>query len=274
VATPSCAEFLVWALPRLGLSWQGFRRVHRQVCRRVGHRVQELRLPDLAVYRHYLEAHPEEWVVLDAFCRIPISRLLRDRDVFECLGREVLPSLAQAARARGAAELRCWSAGCASGEEPYSLSILWRREIATSFPELALRLVATDVDEHLLDRARRARYARSSLREVPSRWIEAAFRHGAGWFEVKPEYQEGIEFIRQDIRESLPDGLFDLILCRNVVFTYFDVDLQIRTAARLLSVLRPRGGLVIGLKENLPEGLEGLEPWVPKLRIYRKSSRA
>jgi chemotaxis protein methyltransferase CheR len=271
VTAPTCVEFLKWALAFLGLSWPGFRRVHRQVCRRVGHRVQELRLPDLAVYRQYLENHPEEWVILDSFCRIPISRLLRDRDVFERLGSEVLPCLAAAALRRGARELRCWSAGCASGEEPYSLGILWARALSARYPDLSLRIVATDIDEHLLERASLGRYSKSSLREVPTSWLTTAFVRGAGWYEVRPEYREGIEFVAQDIRQALPSGWFDLILCRNLVFTYFDPELQIRTASRALSVLRPGGALVIGLKEALPEGIEGLEPWVPELRIYRKS---
>jgi chemotaxis protein methyltransferase CheR len=265
-----CVEFLLWALPRLGLAWPGFRRVHRQVCRRIGVRLRTLRLPGPAAYRTYLDSHPEEWAILDSACRISVSRLARDRSVFELLARIVLPTLAEQALARGAAELRCWSAGCASGEEPYSLSILWRLELAPRFPGLRLSVVATDVDADLVGRARIARYRKSSLREVPPGWIEAAFDRTGQSFALRPEYREGVELRCEDIRDRVPEGPFDLILCRNVAFTYFEARLQRRTLERLLGVLRPGGALLIGLKERLPEGATGVAGWVPHLGIYRR----
>ncbi len=266
----TCGEFLQWALPQLRLSWGGFRRVHRQVCRRIAARVAGLHLADCLAYRQYLETHPAEWTVLDSFCRIPISRLVRERLVFERLASDVLPTLAEAAAARGAAELRCWSAGCASGEEPYSLAILWQLVLAPRFPALSLRVTATDVDEQLLERARAAIYRRSSLREVLDEWIAAAFTLCDGLYALRPEFRAAVQFHQQDVRRLLPVGLFDLVLCRYVAFTYFDESLQRRTLERLLTVLRPGGALVIGLKERLPSGVEGIEPWVPDLRIFRR----
>jgi chemotaxis methyl-accepting protein methylase len=80
-----------------------------------------------------------------------------------------------------------WSAGCASGEEPLSVSLLWRSDLAAGFPDLALLIVATDVDLHLLARARRARFAGSSLREVPEAWRRRFFRAVDGEHELDPE---------------------------------------------------------------------------------------
>jgi chemotaxis protein methyltransferase CheR len=269
----SCAAFLQWALPRMGLAWQGFRRVRRQVCRRIGRRLQALRLGDLAAYRAHLAAHPEEWSVLDSFCVIPVSRLLRDRTVFEELGRLVLPALATAAARRDEHGVRCWSAGCASGEEPYSLSLVWRLELATRFPSVALQVLATDVDEQLLERARHARYARSSLHEVPAAWIEAGFDRRGGLFVVRPDVRAAVEFVRQDIRRAAPPGPFDLVLCRNMAFTYFDAAGQRRALATMLDVLRTGGALVIGSRERLPGDTAGLDPWVAELGIFRRSAR-
>jgi chemotaxis protein methyltransferase CheR len=268
----SCIEFLQWALPRLSLAWPGFRRVRRQVCRRIGRRAQHLKLPDLRAYRAYVESHPEEWVVLDSFCWISISRLLRDRIVFDRLGAVVLRELAAAAAARGERDLRCWRAGCASGEEPYSLKILWMLELASRFPDLSLAVVATDIDEALLERARAARYRASSLRELPGAWVDKVFTRSDGLFEVRPEFRAGVEFLRQDVREEAPRGPFDLILCRNLVFTYFDASLRQETLERILRELRPGGALVIGLRERLPEGAAGLAGWESRLKIYRKSA--
>lgn len=266
----TCGEFLQWALPRLGLSTAGFRRVRRQVCHRLADRLKALRLPHCGAYRAYLEAHPSEWALLDTFCRIPISRFLRERAVFDRLSMDIIPTLALGAVERGAGALGCWSAGCASGEEPYSLAILWALTMAQRFPALSLRVVATDVDEGLLERARAGTYRRSSLREVPEAWLRAGFDRLGQLYTVKPSFRLPVGFQLQDIREALPAGPFDLILCRYLAFTYFDQALQRRTLERMLTVLRPGGALVIGLKERLPDGVDGIEPWVPGLRIYRR----
>ncbi|HTO86283.1 MAG TPA: CheR family methyltransferase [Thermoanaerobaculia bacterium] len=268
----SCVELLQWALPRLSLRWPGFRRVHRQVCRRIGGRVGELKLPDLRAYKDYLEAHPEEWAFLDSLCWISISRFLRDRVVFDVLRTEVLPALAAAALTRGAHELKSWSAGCASGEEPYSLMILWKLELARRFPGLSLSVVATDIDERLLERARAARYRASSLRELPRAWVDEAFERSGDLFELRPELREGIEFRCEDIREKMARGPFDLILCRNLVFTYLDASRERETLDRILLELGPGGALVIGRRERLPEGSTGIEGWDSRPGIYRRAA--
>jgi hypothetical protein len=85
-----CVEFLQWALPRLGMRWQGFRKVRRPVCKRVRRRAEELELSDLTAYRTYLQQHPEEWAPLEGLTRITISRFNRDRGVFAFVEQEVL----------------------------------------------------------------------------------------------------------------------------------------------------------------------------------------
>lgn len=263
-------RFLRWALPRLGMRWPGFRRVRHLVWRRIGRRIAELHLSGPDAYREYLQAHPAEWIALDSFCRIPISRFMRDREVFERLGVEVLPRLAEEASRRGVRRLRGWSAGCASGEEPYSLALLWRKELAPRFPNVAFEVLATDVDASLIERARAARYRRSSLREVPAAWLEATFTREGEWFTVRDELRTPVEFRVSDLRQELPEGLFDVILCRNLICTYFDEPLQRLTFGRVLSVLRPGGALVIGSDERLPPGLSGLTGWVSELGIFRR----
>jgi chemotaxis protein methyltransferase CheR len=146
-----CTELLRWALPQLGLHWPGFRKVHRQVCKRLKRRMHELQLADFAAYSARLEADPAEWSLSDECCHITISRLFREGAVFEVLGKCVLPDLAASAD-RGQRDIRVWSAGCASGEEPYSLKILWDLQIAKSFPAVSLSILATDVDEGMIGR--------------------------------------------------------------------------------------------------------------------------
>jgi len=94
-----CVAFLQWALPRLRMRWPGFRKVRKQVCKRIRRRIAALELSGIAAYRQWLEDHPGEWEVLDGMCRITISRFYRDRGVFDALAGEILPGLARRAEA-------------------------------------------------------------------------------------------------------------------------------------------------------------------------------
>jgi len=273
MADDDCVAFLEWALPRLGFRWPGFRRVRRQVCKRIGRRMAGLGLADVAAYRRYLEAQPSEWAVLDECCRITVSRFCRDRGVFDFLAATVLPALAAEAASTGAAAVRAWSAGCASGEEPYGLSIAWRLAVAARAPGLALRVVATDADPHMIARARRGCYAAGSLRELPDGWRDAAFEaHGRG-FRLRPAFRRGIDFRCQDLRRERPEGRFDLVACRNLAFTYFDARLQARVLARIEAALRPGGALVLGRRERLPTDASGFDEWNPACRVYRRAKK-
>ena len=241
------------------------------VCRRIRRRIAELGLSDIADYAAYLETHPEEWERLDAFCRIPISRFWRDRGVFETLAGHCLPDLAaRIMDTEGAAPLKVWSAGCASGEEVYTLSILWKMRLAARFPDIAFSVVGTDVDPTMIDRAERACYQSSSLKEVPRDCREAAFRRHDDEFCVTADYRQDVAFRRQDIRREMPAGPFHLILCRNVIFTYFAPALQEELLPKLVEHLAAGGYLVIGAHERLPAGTAGLTPWGSGVPIYRK----
>jgi chemotaxis protein methyltransferase CheR len=268
-----CVDLLQWALPILGLRWRGFRRVRRQVCKRVGRRIADLGLADAGAYRERLAADPAERRVLDGLCRITISRFYRDRAVFDRLGDQVLPKLATLARRRGEATLRCWSAGCASGEEPYTLAIVFRLAVAPHFPGLGLRIVASDVDGAVLARARRGCYARATLRELPAGWRERAFAARGAESCLRPEFRAGVEFRRQDLRERMPEGPFHLVLCRNLAFTYFDEAVQRDVLARLVRRLAPGGFLVVGMRESPPGEQAGLAPAGGRLPIYRLAGR-
>src|SRR3990170_4320324 len=225
MADADCVAFLQWALPRLDLRWLGFRKVHGQVCKRLKRRMKELDLSGFAAYRERLEAAPDEWAVLDGLCHITISRFFRDSRVFEALGQRVLPEIAARA-VEDQRQARFWSAGCASGEEPYTLKIIWDLAVASDFPGIECSVVATDVDEAVLTRARKGCYSKGSLRELPEALILQGFDRTGGLFCVRPQHRQDVHFLLQDLRSEAPEGLSDLILCRNVAFTYFEVPLQ------------------------------------------------
>lgn len=247
-----CREFLDWALPRLGFRCAGFHRVRGQVCKRIGRRLQTLGLPDPDAYRRLLEADPGEWEKLDSFCRITISRFRRDRQVFEWLEQTALPGLACSALAQDRAVLSCWSAGCGGGEEPYTLRILWDLCLAVRFPAIRFDVVATDASPAMLARAQRAVYQAGTLRELPESQVADAFIRVQGEYRLRREFRTGIRFLRQDIRQRMPRGPFDLVLCRNLVFTYFDEAGQRRILRRIARRMIAGGILLIGRNERLP----------------------
>jgi chemotaxis protein methyltransferase CheR len=267
----ACVRFLQACLPQLHLRWPGYRRVRRTVCKRIAQRLRELDLRSLDDYRAYLATTPAEWVQLDALCRIPISRFYRDRAVFDELGCRILPDLAARAAEREAPILRCWSAGIASGEEPYTLALVWVFRIAPAFPAVRLYVIGTDADPVMLDRAAAACYPAGTLRDLPPDWRSRAFHAAEGLFRLDPAFRRNVALRLQDIRTGQPDGPFDLILCRNLVFTYFDAPLQAEMLHRMAERLRPGGYLALGNHEALPEGSAGFTTLGGGLPIYRRA---
>ena len=265
-----CIQFLQWSLPRLRMRWEGFRKVRGQVCKRIDRRMRELGSADAAAYRLLLENRADEWAVLDSLCRVTISRFYRDREVFRFLEQVVLVKLSEEAMARGERELRCWSIGCASGEEPYTLAMLWDLGTGPRFPLLHMRILAIDADKNMIGRAAEGCYSSSSIRDLPCAWKTRAFSLRGDRYCVNDEEREKVEFVVQDIRRAVPETMFHLILCRNVAFTYFAIGLQQDILARLGEKLLPNGALVIGSHESLPAGCRGFKPWPGSPGVYQK----
>ena len=263
-----CVDFLQWALPRLRMRWAGFRKVRGHVCKRLGRRLRELGIADTTAYRDYLGGHPEEWQLLDGYCRITISRFHRDRRVFQYLGDSILPDISKSVAE--ADVIRCWSAGCASGEEPFTLALMWHLPHGNNHRNIDLEITATDAEPQVLERAREGHFARSSFKELPEELLKSAFKEEGDGFHLLPEYRERVRFKLQDIRHQMPEESFHLILCRNLVFTYFEEDLQCELLDKMLERLAGNGVLVLGGHESLPEGDWPLEPFTGRLPIFRR----
>ncbi len=274
VEDSTCIAFLQWCLPRLNYRWRGFRKVRRQVCRRIQRRLQALELADIAAYQGYLQAHPEEWRYLDSCCDISVTHFYRDRQIFDSIARVLLPALVSEAGRAGRHRLRGWSLGCCSGEEPYTLSLIWRLGIGPRLAHpCAFQVVATDRNPGYLQRARVGLYAGSSLKDLPPDYISRGFAAEEAGFRLRDRYRAGVEFLQQDIRTDCPHGLFDLICCRNLVFTYFQPELQQRVLRRICRHLRQGGFLVLGAHEALPPGEWPLRRYRGLSAVYQKVSR-
>ena len=110
----------------------------------------------------------------------------------------------------------------------------------------------------------------SSIRELPSEVKSQAFTRKDDLFCIKEQYRKRVKFLQQDIRNVQPDSTFNLILCRNLVLTYFSIELQKEIVQLILLRLKPGGALIIGSHEELPGPLPGLDPWLPGQKTYRK----
>jgi chemotaxis protein methyltransferase CheR len=252
------------------MRWQGFRKVRKQVCKKISRRFTELNLADTESYRLYLNQNPDEWLTLDTLCRITISRFYRDRGLFDYLGSRVLPGLAQKAVQAGHRAIHCLCIGAASGEEPYSISLLWELTGIPGSSALDFEIIATEIDPALIERAQKGCYPASSIRELPADWLEKAFDHHDNQYCLKQRYRNRVQFVGQDIRQSMPVGPYHLILCRNLVFTYFDNNLQHEVLDRIAESLLPGGSLVLGMHESLPQNTAGLVQWNPRIKVFKK----
>jgi chemotaxis protein methyltransferase CheR len=225
--------------------------------------MKELELENINAYSEYLENHGEEMKVLDAICNITISRFYRDRGVFDFITNDVFPSMAERVRNNQQELIRCWSVGSASGEEAYTLTIIWKMAV---LPEsgrgLSVQVIATDRNTNIIERAEKGIYPGGALKELPQEWknkaFEQTFDKRENEYRIKNEFRQDVQFMEQDIRSKVPGGTFDLILCRNLVFTYFREDLQREVFQHIMTKLNPGGYLIIGNHESLPEGQQDL----------------
>jgi chemotaxis protein methyltransferase CheR len=245
-------EFLKTTLPHLGLRWRRFKKknIEKRVIRRLG----ELDLQSLSEYQSLVLESEEERRQLTGILTVTISRYWRNSSLFESLEKMWIPALLESMAPEDTVQI--WSAGCASGEEPYSLLILWEESFANSGRNL--RLLASDSDSHCLKRAQLARYPASSFREMPLHLRRKYFTNEKGTFSLRHDLSQKIEWFEHNLIWEPPPINNHLIFCRNLVYTYFDDSLQQLLTKKLHEATKPQGLLVVGRKDRLPSGTEGL----------------
>lgn len=259
-------KFLKEAAPLLGLQWRSFRR--RGIKRKVERRIAETGLSSFEEYLLWVKKNPEEQKHLSQILTVTISRFFRDREVFDTIETSLLPTIL---RKKNGGEFRIWSVGCASGEEPYSLLLLWKERFERNWPQIHLSILATDINENLLERAKEGRYKRSSLREMPESIVASFFRTEKGFYVIDRAIQEGVQFGTHDVIRERPFLEMDIVFCRNSAFTYFSKGQQIDALKKVFLSLRVGGYLVIGRDESLPLTYPTLFiPAFPKERIFKK----
>lgn len=192
----------------------------------------------------------------------------RDKGMWAVLGEEILRGLMN----RHLEKISFWSAGCASGEEVYSLKILWDTLLLTDRPSPVLSITATDVNPVCLKRAKDGVYPLSSLKEVPERLLSKyfQFQEKGKCYSINASLKNGISWRMHNLLTDIPESGFHIIFLRNNLLTYYVDEVKQPVMKKLLTRLRPGGFLIIGSHEKLPFETFGLSQYRAFPYIFKK----
>ena len=251
-----------------------------ELCATVNRRIAELSLDDCRAYLKLIAepaaGQPERDRLVEALT-IGETFLFRHSEMFDALRDRVLPELIE--RNRDSRRLRIWSAGCSVGAEPYSISLLLKRELSHALHGWDVAIVGTDINRKSLNRARTAVFEDWALRSVPPKVRDECLLFREGAWELAPQYREGVRFQYHNLVDDPFDGpegagLFDLILCRNVMI-YFSRDRIAHVIDGLHNCLARGGWLLVGYAEPHVELFRKFETVnVPGAVLYQKPSAA
>ncbi|MDI3538116.1 MAG: chemotaxis protein methyltransferase CheR [Bacillota bacterium] len=253
-------EFKAAILKRTGIDLSAYK--ERQMLRRITTLMTSHGISDFSSYLRLLGKDQAAYQEFLEHITINVSEFFRNPERFEELRERFLPELLS--RAGGASgtghQLKTWSAGCAAGEEAYSLAIL----LLEAAPGRSLPVLATDIDANVLREAEAGRYPASRLKNVPPPVLERYFTQEGDFYTVRPVLRARVHFRRHDLLRDPFEENFDLILCRNVVI-YFTEEAKEKLYARFARALRPGGILFTGSTEQIfqPQryGLRSIAPF-------------
>jgi two-component system CheB/CheR fusion protein len=238
--------------------------------RRIERRMQDRRLKRVADYSKFLDQHPTEYDALLASMFIKATSFFRDRESWDALSTKVIPQML--ADRRPGDPIRVWCAGCATGEEAFSLAITLAEVLGASFNNQDVKVFGTDVDERAIVHARHAHYATEQVESVPARILKEYFVEDSGGYTVRKDVRRAVVFGVNNLLTDAPISKLDMVLCRNL-FIYLDADVQKRVLTRFHYALKLQGILVLGKSELIPFAARIFEPVDLSRRIYRKDGR-
>jgi len=239
--------------------------------RRLGTRLRALDIPTYRQYAAYLSEHAEEYPRLLDAVTVNVTDFFRDPPVWKIVRDEVLPALLKHKASCGQRVIRAWSAGCATGEEAYSIAMALTAAMGDRADSYMFSVTATDLDPIALRSAETAEYDFAKAEHIPPhdrmRFIDVEDRR----FKIRPEIREHVRFRKLNLFVDEPPLSLDLIMCRNV-FIYFSREQQARITGVFHRALARGGYLVLGRTEKMPaEWASSFEPVSSKERVYRKA---
>jgi len=216
--------------------------------RRIERRINVHNLPDLPSYTNFLHEHPEEVHALLKDLLISVTNFFRDKKAFEYLELDILPKIF--AGKTSADQVRIWVAGCATGEEAYSIAMMCAEHALSTFDAPKIQIFATDIDETAISTAREGFYTVNDAADIsPDRLRRFLTRDGDG-YRVRREIREMILFANHNFLKDPPFSKLDLITCRNVLI-YLNGTAQERVIETFHFALRPKKFLFLGTSESV-----------------------
>ena len=252
-----------------GFDFTGYKRP--SLMRRLQRRMEAVGLETYDEYRTYLEGEPDEFVDLFNSILINVTAFFRDSEAWEFLGQEVIPQLLENAP-RGS-QLRLWSAGCSSGEEAYTMAMLFAHALGDDEFRNRIKIYATDVDEEALAQARQATYTQKQVSAVPPDLRERYFQPVDHGYVLRGELRRCVIFGRNDLLQDAPISRVDLLVSRNTLM-YFEPDAQRRILSNFAFALKRRGFLMVGKAEALQSRTDLFEPFDLKRRVFVRNPGA
>jgi len=252
-----------------GFDFTGYKR--STLMRRVHKRVDELHLDGYESYLDYLQVHPEEFGVLFDTILINVTAFFRDLPAWENLQSSVIPQILAAHD--GDDLIRVWSAGCASGEEAYTLAMYFCEAMGTEEFRRRVKIYATDVDEDALQRARIGSYQVRDLQPVPDELRAKYFEVTGQTASFRSDLRRSVIFGRHDLVQDAPISRLDLLVSRNTLM-YFTAETQKRILLRLHYALNDSGFLFLGRAEMLLTHSNLFAPLDLRHRVFTKVARA
>jgi two-component system CheB/CheR fusion protein len=262
-------ELLLMMKETRGFDFTGYKRSTLQ--RRVRRRMSLLDLSTFGEYRDYLELQPEEFAHLFDSMLINVTGFFRDPLAWQALREKVIPELLSAKSAKS--PIRVWSAGCATGEEAYTLAIVLAEAIGPEQFRERVKIYATDLDEDALQTARAGAYDARALADVPEKLRDIYFEPAATKRAFRRDLRRQVIFGRNDLTHDAPISRVDLLVARNTLM-YFNAETQTNIIRRFHFALSYPGYLFLGKAEMLLNHADRFQPLDLRKRLFRKASPA
>ena len=238
--------------------------------RRVQKRMEAVGVEDFASYTDYLEVHPDEFTHLFNTILINVTAFFRDHETWEYVAGEVIPRILQGKSSDD--PVRVWCAGCATGEEAYTVAMLLLEALGPRDFDRRVKIFATDLDEEALTVARAAAYTDHQLEGVAPEMLSRYFERQNGRYVFHRDYRRAVIFGRHDLLQDAPISRIDLLTCRNTIM-YFNSEAQARVLERFHFALADGGVLLMGKAEMLFSRVNLFAPLDLKRRSFVKASR-
>jgi two-component system, chemotaxis family, CheB/CheR fusion protein len=262
---PGLDELLIFIRDSRGFDFTGYKRT--SLTRRIRKRMQEAGADNYVDYRDRLESSAAEWGHLFNTILINVTSFFRDAEAWSYLQREVMPELI--ADTEGAEEIRVWSAGCASGEEAYSLTIAFAEALGIEECARRVKIYGTDISEEALRDARAGLYPAKALEALSADMRDKYFERNGSLYAFRPDLRRRVIFGRHDITRDAPISRLDLLACRNTLM-YFNVETQSHVIDRFHFALREGAFLFLGKAEMLLSDGERFEVVSMRQRMFKR----